>query len=346
MNARGSTEVIVATIGLTLGALSQDLFTMIVAMAVVTTMAMPPMLRWSLARVPIRKAEKERLAREEFEEKGFVSNLERLLVTVDDSANGKLASRLAGLLAGTRGIAITILSSNGKRDGDQAEATAKAAAEDHKEKQPEEDKPQSANVIVRSHDGPREEAIANEAKKGYGLLVVGVANTRARDGAFHAEVTRIAAEFDGPLAVIVAKGELAREPEQSPSTILVPVSGSDVSRRAAEVAVAIARGRPCPITPLYVANTATTKTRSRGRAQREERAIIKNIAEMAEHYDVKTEPAVHSDTAPDKAILAEAKTHDLIVLGVSRRPGDRLFFGETAAAVLERADCSVVFVAT
>jgi hypothetical protein len=50
MNARGSTEVIVATIGLSMGALSENLFTMIVAMAVVTTMAMPPMLRWALAR--------------------------------------------------------------------------------------------------------------------------------------------------------------------------------------------------------------------------------------------------------------------------------------------------------
>jgi K+:H+ antiporter len=127
---------------------------------------------------------------------------------------------------------------------------------------------------------------------------------------------------------------------------LVPVSGSDVSRRAAEVAIAIARGRPCPVTPLYVANTAMTKARSRGRARREERAILKNIVEMAAHYDVKAEPAVHSDTAPDKAILAEAKTHDLIVIGVSRRPGDRLFFGETAAAVLERAESAVVFVAT
>ncbi len=52
MNARGSTEVIVASIGLSMGALSQDLFTMIVAMAIVTTMAMPPMLRWGLSRVP------------------------------------------------------------------------------------------------------------------------------------------------------------------------------------------------------------------------------------------------------------------------------------------------------
>jgi Kef-type K+ transport system membrane component KefB len=39
MNARGSTEVIVATIGLSMGVLNQDLFTTIVAMAVVTTMS-------------------------------------------------------------------------------------------------------------------------------------------------------------------------------------------------------------------------------------------------------------------------------------------------------------------
>jgi Kef-type K+ transport system membrane component KefB len=49
MNARGSTEVIVATIGLSIGAISQDLFTMIVTMAVATTLAMPPMLRWAWA---------------------------------------------------------------------------------------------------------------------------------------------------------------------------------------------------------------------------------------------------------------------------------------------------------
>jgi Kef-type K+ transport system membrane component KefB len=37
MNARGSTEVIIATVGLSIGALNQNLFTMIVAMAVLTT---------------------------------------------------------------------------------------------------------------------------------------------------------------------------------------------------------------------------------------------------------------------------------------------------------------------
>ena len=64
MNARGSTEVIVATVGLSMGALSQNLFTMIVAMAVITTLAMPPTLRWALSRLPMRKEEKQRLERE------------------------------------------------------------------------------------------------------------------------------------------------------------------------------------------------------------------------------------------------------------------------------------------
>ncbi|MBV8322915.1 MAG: cation:proton antiporter, partial [Hyphomicrobiales bacterium] len=109
MNARGSTEVIIATIGLSMGALTQNLFTMIVAMAVATTMAMPPMLRWALGRVPLSKAEKERLEREEFEARGFVSNLERLLLAVDQSPNGKFTARLAGLLVGTHGIAITVV---------------------------------------------------------------------------------------------------------------------------------------------------------------------------------------------------------------------------------------------
>ena len=89
MNARGSTEVIVATIGLSMGVLNQDLFTTIVTMAVVTTMSMPPMLRWALGRLPMRPEEAARLEREEFEARGFVSNIERLLVAVDASPSGQ-----------------------------------------------------------------------------------------------------------------------------------------------------------------------------------------------------------------------------------------------------------------
>jgi nucleotide-binding universal stress UspA family protein len=58
--------------------------------------------------------------------------------------------------------------------------------------------------------------------------------------------------------------------------------------------------------------------------------------------------AVRSDVAPDAAILAQAKAggHDLIVMGVQRRPGDKLFFGDTAASVFEKSPASLLLLAS
>src|SRR5262249_9630808 len=85
MTRRGSTEVIVATIGLRMGALSEKLYSLIVAMAILTTLMMPPTLRWALARIPLTPEEKERLEQEEFAKRGYVPMLERLLTAVDES---------------------------------------------------------------------------------------------------------------------------------------------------------------------------------------------------------------------------------------------------------------------
>src|SRR5262249_30824517 len=109
MNARGSTEIIVASIGLSMGMLSQNLFTMIVAMAVITTTAMPPTLRWALARLPMRHEEKLRLEREEYDRSPFVAKLGRILLAIDGGANGRFGARAAGLLAGIRDMPVTIL---------------------------------------------------------------------------------------------------------------------------------------------------------------------------------------------------------------------------------------------
>jgi Kef-type K+ transport system membrane component KefB/nucleotide-binding universal stress UspA family protein len=361
MNARGSTEVIIATIGLSMGALSQDLFTIIVAMAVATTMAMPPMLRWALRRVPMRKAEKQRLEREEFETRGFVSNLERLLLAVDQSPNGKFAAALAGLLAGPRGIPVTVLSlserskssPSDKPDkplaGSHLDATIKAAADDSKPSQKGADETAPADVTILKHDAPTDEAVAKEAKKGYDLLVVGIDKTRSK-GSFDEGVSRIASAFEGPLAIVAGHADHLSEPQRSPAHILVPVTGSEVSRRAADIAMAIASACDCPVTALYVA-TSGANNGHKGRvfrARRQEQAIMKDMVEMADHYDVTAKTAVRSDLAPRDAILGEANkgAHDLIVMGVSRRPGDKLFFGDTTAAVLEKAPASIVFIAS
>jgi Kef-type K+ transport system membrane component KefB/nucleotide-binding universal stress UspA family protein len=365
MNARGSTEVIVAAIGLSMGALTQNLFSMIVAMAFVTTMAMPPMLRWSLARVPLGRAERERLEREEFEAKGFVPNLERLLLVVDESPNGRLASHIAGLIASRRGLPTTVVPKpgkakpNGKQMSKQqaqanavatAEQTLKAASEDVKKTELKEAEPPPVSVTVRKpSDSPIEETITSEAKKGYDLLFIGLQSTKSRSGGFNPEIAGMAAAFEGPLAIVMGQGDHLQQPDQCRFNILVPVAGTDISRRAAEVAIALARACECPITVLYVANTgASAKRRPGTRERRHEQAILKEIVQMADRYDVEARTAVRSDVAPDEAILAQAEkgAHDLIVMGVQRRPGDKLFFGDTAASIFEKSPGSVLFLAS
>src|ERR1700733_744195 len=187
MNARGSTEVIIASFGLSMGALSQNLFTSIVTMAVVTTMVMPPMLRWAVARLPMRPDEHERLEREDIEARGFISQLERLLVAVDSSSSGRLASRLVGLIAGARQIPTTVLHFDYATaqalpgSEEQAERTASVlteAAESGGEATDPPGKPDlpkhNVDITMRVEEsGETEAAIGEEAKKGYGLLFIG-----------------------------------------------------------------------------------------------------------------------------------------------------------------------------
>jgi Kef-type K+ transport system membrane component KefB/nucleotide-binding universal stress UspA family protein len=372
MNARGSTEVIVATIGLSMNVLNQNLFTLIVSMAVVTTLAMPPMLRWSLKRLPMRKKEKVRLAREELDARGFVVNLERLLLATDDSQNGKFASRLAGVIAGSGGKPTTILelsNGHGKRksadskpeDSATVRAPAKAdpadrardvksAAQDTTtvEAHPDEEKRGNVAVIRRPQEATASEAVADEAGKGYDFLVVGIAKTRNPKGGFSKDLTQIINGFVGAIAVVDSRDKM----RERGGRILVPVNGTEVSRRAAEIAMTLARASDAHVTALYVTRpiAAGEKRRSgpRKRAtRRNEQAVLKDIAALADRYDVTVRSTTLSNLAPDEAILRESKRgYDLIVLGVSRRTGETLFFGNTAAAVLDRSATSNLFVAS
>ena len=72
------------------------------------------------------------------------------------------------------------------------------------------------------------------------------------------------------------------------------------------------------------------------RSRQYEEAILKDIVELADSYEVELRTAVRADVAPDEAILKETarRKHNLIVMGVGRRPGEKLFFGDTAAALL------------
>src|SRR5580704_15896754 len=79
-------------------------------------------------------------------------------------------------------------------------------------------------------------------------------SARAKTGGLHAEVARIASQFEGPQAIVAANGVHLLQPEVSRLRLLVPVNGTLVSRRAAEIAIAVARVLEAPIAALYVSN--------------------------------------------------------------------------------------------
>ena len=355
MNARGSTEVIIATIGLSIGVLSQNLFTMIVTMAIVTTMAMPPMLRAALARLPMNKEEKERLEREEFEKRGFLANLERPLLAVDESVNATFAAHLAGLIAGMRGLPITVLhiGKNAKEQEksraaeESHEAVVKKAAEAVAASK--EEGTGSVDVVTRARRAELGETITEEARKGFDLLVVGIDKVAATKGRFDRKIEDIAATFEGPLAIAAAKGKHLKQPNPDGLNILVPVSGSGISKRGAEVAVALAQGGSGSLRVIYVATTRDKGAQrgvSRGLGQ--EAGILKDASDLAARYDVDFTTTLRVNRAPEAAILREIDTTDvdLVVMGVDRIQADHLSFGGVADAVLRQSTVSVLLVSS
>jgi Kef-type K+ transport system membrane component KefB/nucleotide-binding universal stress UspA family protein len=367
MNARGSTEVIIASFGLAMGALSQNLFTSIVTMAVVTTMVMPPMLRWSVARLPMRPDEQERLEREDQESRGFVAHVERLLVAVDSSCSGQLASHLVGLLAGVRRIPTTALQfdtpagqppANSEKRARKTAALLTKAAESGGEATdlPGEPEPPKHNVdlTMRIADPTASEvAISEEARKGYGLLFIG-REPASEGNRFTDPITRSATSFAGPIAITIARGE-HRESRNDPLNILVPVTGTPISRQGAELAIALAQGSRGSVTALHVAGPSSRERPRWGlrlgaalAPDSSADATIQDVVELGRAYGVEVKGTIRSRRAAENAIMREIRGghYDLLVMGVSPRPGEQLFFGEVPADLLERAPCSLVFVAS
>ncbi|MDH6232120.1 Kef-type K+ transport system membrane component KefB [Mesorhizobium soli] len=357
MNARGSTEVIVASIGLSVNILSDTLFTMIVTMAVCTTLSMPPMLRWALRRLPMSPEEKERVEREALDERGFVARLERLLVIVDDSAVGKFAARLAGMVGGCSGMPITLLRQNtelsaslpeGGRPREHVRQLRRAAKSSADAVQQDEGTPvEEVHLTARNEIPVTTETVADESRKGYDLLFVGLGGSTGGNGAFAPRLNDIAAGFDGALCLVLP-GEVDARPMPrlgKGSTILVPINGTEVARRAADLALALARPRKAHVKVLYVVREKRLGRRPSISRWREE-AMLKEIVELADRYDVPVRTAIRTHTSPGDAICKEARQAALVVMGATQRPGPDLFFGPTAMSVVANCPQPIVLVAS
>ena len=75
--------------------------------------------------------------------------------------------------------------------------------------------------------------------------------------------------------------------------------------------------------------------------------MLKDMTDLAERYDARLTTRISRRSAAAQAILREAKgDYAMIVMGVSPRPGEQLFFGDTAGTVLKEGNRLVLLMAS
>jgi Kef-type K+ transport system membrane component KefB/nucleotide-binding universal stress UspA family protein len=353
LNARGSTEVIIASIGLAMGALSNQLYTMIVAMAVITTMAMPPMLRWVMARVPLGEEEAKRLENEDAEALEHLPKMERALVYADDSPNGRLASRIAGLFAARHEILTTVLDTSPRAAHEtQARTTEEAARRAHladaahsvhaETEDPLVKKPILDQLVTERPLGPKDD-IERELARGYDIVFVGIDKPIAESQLrFEERLQNLVNSFDGPVAIAVNAG-----PADVPLDILLPAAGTQDARLATEIAISLAGASKGTVTALHVFDPQEDTAVLRGRGRRAGMSVLVDVHRAGKRAGVPVKGLTATNVRPEAEIRHAVRggRFDLVVLGTSLRHGESRFLGPRTAALLRVTRTPVLLIA-
>jgi Kef-type K+ transport system membrane component KefB/nucleotide-binding universal stress UspA family protein len=333
MNARGAMEIVVATIGLALGILTPQMFSIIVMVAIVTSFLAPVGLRLTMPRVRMTEEEARRILASE--SKGAFDPLTlRVILAAGGGPNALAAAPLAFGLASKSSAAVKILHVEARRStwqrilhpfarrapvrvSDQIDVLRALAVG-----QP----PEIATAV-----GPAiAPAICEEARRGCDVILIGSGEGPSIGGAVVEQVVGAAPCHVAIMKAPAAAGDYRR--------ILVPVDGSIASRLAVELALRYAEAAGAALTLAIL-----TERRPQAAAYADVSGTHPAVsapatgAEELERISVvfRASPVVPSIVRlafdPRSSAVAQAVEkgqYDLVVLGTENRAVQhRLFFG-------------------
>jgi Kef-type K+ transport system membrane component KefB len=346
LNARGSIGIIVANIGLSLGILNQDMFSMIVMMAVVTSVMAPAIMRWAVEHVVPHKEEMQRLRREALKQESFVASVRRVLLPVrvreNTSPSQLIEARLLEKLHDHSDLSLTFLSVT------SAEERAKSAAFLEQLASVFSAEAVTRKVVVGENPGS---LILEEAQKDYDLIILGATEGRTSSEVLFTPLVDYLIRLS-PCPTILVQGQRVQADWQ-PKRILVPSNGTIASRHAAEMAFALAQSDDTDITILQVVeeNHSDYHLDASGtlvaRQIESARNSTEKLRELGSLQGVVSTAQVLVGSTPDTVILEAARQRhvDLIILGTSIRAGsDRLYLGPRVERILSNAPCPVIVV--
>jgi Kef-type K+ transport system membrane component KefB len=347
LNARGAVEIVVATVGLSLGVLNPSSYTVVVLMAMATSMMAPPLLRALLRGWKGSPEERERLDHERRLKGNVLVRPTRILLPSHGGPNSILAAHIVDLAW-----------------PEQVEVTALSVGADV----PAQDLDKLFAVFERrrvrhEHTGAKDalKAILEHAGLGYGAIAVGATDTRIAGRLVSPVIDALLSA--SPLPVIMVRGGAPGRSSARFRRILVPAIGTQPGRAAQEIAFGLASPLDAQVLIAHVVTIPTVGqsislpvwsggSGAVGETDRPEFAdvaerVVGEAVSLADEMGVRAEAAIRTGVSAPEEILALAREHDvdLIVLAANLRQfSGRPFLGHGVEYLLERSESAVVVV--
>lgn len=336
LNARGALEIIVASIGLSLGILTQEMFSIVVVMAIATSVMTPVALRWTMRRVEMDEEEESRLRKEAALAGSFVGGVRRILVPIrpHQAAPGfsrEMQAALLNQLSRLHHMSTTLFAVS---DPEARPATARQLGQLRVLFDGD-----SVTARVVSAPDPVA-AILEEAEGDYDLMMLGTPTVEPSGeslfGSVIDELVKLA-----PCPTVLVRGVTTDE-DWRPGHILVPVNGTGASQRAAELAFAMAP-HGVQMTGVHVVSPAPGRPPT-GHLALDITSEMERLGLALGHR-----AATHIRRAedPETGILRAVDEFrpDLLVLGTNVRAGTaRLHLGPRVEYIVRHAPCPVMIV--
>lgn len=351
LNARGSIGIIVANIGLTLGIFNQDMFSITVVMAVVTSLMSPFVMKWAVRNIVPEQEELNRLQREEAAQDNLIANVRRVLLPVrirpNISPSQMIEAHILEQISRQSDIALTLMTVSSAENQANSNECLNRVAELF-----------SVDNITRKvaiGDDPAK-LILEEANKDYDLMILGASEKRANADVLFTPVADTIIRLS-PCPVMIVQGHQEHKREDwVPEKILVPSNGSQASRRAAEVAYAIINDKEVQdVTVLHVVeeNRSNYNLDASGTLlERQKQTAVEGVNKLRDigvMQEVNVDARVEVGSEPETVILEMARRHnmDLIILGTHVSVGsERLYLGPRVERILNNASCPVIVMNT
>lgn len=326
MNTRGLMELVILTVGRELNVIGDEVFAMMVLMAIVTTAMTAPLLHWVYPTRLVQPAKPERRA-------AF-----SILIPVSLPKTGAALARLAELLIGPDRPASRIIALHLRRPADHE--VYRSGLDDQSEPQNPVLAPLLEEASARklpieplsfmSRD-VAEGISAVAAARQMDLVLMGyhkpVIGSRLLGGTVHSILT----VCPSPVAVFIDRGLT------TPQRILVPYMGGPHDRLAMELAQRLARHARAQVTVLHI--TSSLRSRSLGAKSDVERVF----ADPAVAGQV-TFRTVEDDSPADVVIRASCD-FDLVIVGMTEEWGlESHWFGWRPERIAQKCPVSLLVV--